>query len=101
MTVEQERLPRRDWFILPLLSLLSLGLVLGLSEAGARIVWPEHLEDRCAVPDPILGLHFQPNCTAEVKSPETPWLDNTYNALWLSYRRTVRSQAGSTVFAWR
>jgi hypothetical protein len=80
VTVEQERLPRRDWFILPLLSLLSLALVLGLSEAGARIAFPEHLEDRCAVPDPILGLHFQPNCTAEVKSPETPWLENSYNA---------------------
>ena len=75
MTVEQERLPRRDWFILPVLSLLDLGLVLGLSEAGARIAFPEHLEDRCAVPDAILGLHFQPNCTAEVKSPETPWLE--------------------------
>ena len=79
MTVQQQRLPRRDWFILPLLSLLSFGLVLGLSEVVARLVWPEHLEDRCAVADPILGLRFQPNCNAEVKSPETPWLSNTYN----------------------
>ena len=37
VTVEQERLPRRDWIILPLLSILSLGLLLGLSEVGARI----------------------------------------------------------------
>ena len=80
VTVEQERLPRRDWIILPLLSILSLGLLLGLSEVGARIFWPEHLEDRCAVPDPTLGLRFQPNCVAKVKSAETPWLDNSYNA---------------------
>ena len=80
MTAEQERLPWRDWIILPLLSILSLGLLLGLSEVGARIVWPEHLEDRCAVPDPTLGLRFQPNCVAKVKSAETPWLDNSYNA---------------------
>jgi hypothetical protein len=79
VTAEQERLPRRDWFILPLLSLLSVGLVLGFTELGARLVWPMHLEDSCAVADPALGLRFRPNCQAQVKSPETPWLENTYN----------------------
>jgi len=43
----------------PLVSLLSLGLVLGLSEVAARVFWPEQLQDRCVLRDPVLGLRFQ------------------------------------------
>jgi hypothetical protein len=80
VTPESERLPRRDWLILPLLSVLALGLVLGISEIAARLLWPEHLLDRCAVHDQIMGLRFQPNCRSIVKSAEGPWLENSYNA---------------------
>lgn len=80
MTGEDERLPRRDWLLIPLLSLLSLGLVGGISEVAARVFWPQHLEDACAVHDPVLGVRFRPDCRSRVKSAESPWLENSYNA---------------------
>jgi hypothetical protein len=80
MIAEEERLPRRDWLILPVLSLLSLAILLGASELLACVIWPEQLQDRCAVPDPALGLHFRSNCRSEIKGAETPLVENVYNA---------------------
>jgi hypothetical protein len=79
LTPEQQRLPRRDWIILPLLSLLTVGLLTGVSEVAARLLWSEQLVDSCGVADPVFGLHFKPNCRSEVKSAESPWLENAYN----------------------
>ncbi len=79
MIADHERLPRRDWIILPLLGLLSLALLLGVSEGAARLIWPEQLYDRCALPDPNLRLRFKPGCVARVKAPESPWLEYAYN----------------------
>lgn len=72
-------LPARDWFLLPLTSLMTLILMLAVSELGARIFWPEQLLDECIVTDTKLGIKFKPNCRSIVKSAETDWIENSYN----------------------
>jgi hypothetical protein len=72
-------LPARDWFLLPLTSLMTLVLMLAVSELGARIFWPEQLLDACMLRDTKLGIRFKPNCRSVVKSAETGWVENSYN----------------------
>jgi hypothetical protein len=72
-------LPARDWFLLPLTSLMTLILMLAISELGARIFWPEQLLDTCILKDTKLGIKFKPNCHSIVKSAETDWIENSYN----------------------
>lgn len=69
----------RDWFLLPLTSLMTLFMMLALSELGARIFWPEQLLDTCILTDAKLGIKFKPNCRSIVKSAETDWIENSYN----------------------
>ena len=80
MIPEQERLPRRDFVILPLLCALSILLTVGVAEVSARIMFPARLQDSCAVPTAGHDVTFKPNCHSEVKSVESPWIENTYNA---------------------
>ncbi len=87
---EQKRLPARDWLILPLLSLVTLLLIFGLAELGARLLWPEQPKDACSIADPALGLRYKPNCQAMMKAPESPWVQNAYNECGL---RTAESCA--------
>jgi hypothetical protein len=78
----QERagtLPRRDLFVLPLLSLLTVAIMLGGMEILARVIWPERAVDACNMPDPILGHRFRANCDSQTKIPEGPWVKNHYN----------------------
>ena len=37
---KEAKLPRRDWVLLPLLSLLTMLVLLASSEGVARVVWP-------------------------------------------------------------
>ena len=73
-------LPRRDLWLLPLVSLMTVVILLGASEVLARVVWSQHLEDSCARHDPVLGIRFAPNCRSFVESAESPRVENSYNA---------------------
>lgn len=75
-----ERLPRRDYIVLPLLSLLTVLVLLAGAEVASRIAFSQHEKDACMIADPVLGTRFQPNCTSEVKAAEGPWVTNHYNA---------------------
>jgi hypothetical protein len=75
-----EGLPRRDLWLLPLVSLMTVVILLSASEVLARVVWSEHLEDSCARHDPVLGTRFAANCHSFVKSAESPRVENTYNS---------------------
>ena len=75
-----EKLPRRDLWLLPLLSLMTIVILLSASEVLSRVVWWEHLEDSCARHDPVLGTRFAANCHSIVKSAESPPVENSYNA---------------------
>lgn len=73
-------LPKRDYIILPLLSLLTLGSMFAAAELAARIVAPEGGKDACLAIDPVAGPHRIPNCEFRMKQPESPWVQYKYNA---------------------
>ncbi len=72
-------LPRRDFWLLPLVSLATVLVLLGGSEIATRLIWPEQLYNRCRVPDRVLGYRFAPNCSSVTKTAEGPWVTNAYN----------------------
>jgi hypothetical protein len=72
-------LPVRDFYLLPLLSLLTIVVLFAASEGLARSFWPEHSGDRCLMHDDQLGLRFCFNCTSTQQIPEGPWVENYYN----------------------
>jgi hypothetical protein len=75
-----ETLPRRDYFILPLLSLLTVFLMFVISEATTRALWYAHEENACVISDdPVDGYRIRPNCTARTKGAESPWVTYRFN----------------------
>lgn len=81
MTFEPTKgsLPRRDLFLLPLISVATVLLLIGLAEIVARKVWPEKLSDECFFVDPVLGNRFKPHCSVMRKNAEGPWVRYEYN----------------------
>ncbi len=74
------RLPRRDLYLLPALSLLTVIVLLTSSELMARWLWADQEDEVCRVEDPLTGLpRFSANCRSRVKVPEGPWVNNAYN----------------------
>jgi hypothetical protein len=61
-------LPKRDYFLLPLVSLATVLLVFEVSEILTREIWAEHKAGSCTVVDPIAGDNFKPNCTIRTKN---------------------------------
>lgn len=78
-TATQAPLPRRDWILLPALSLLTILFIVGFSEISARVLWPAQLFDACRIPPAGTNARFAPNCKSRVKTAEGPWVDNSYN----------------------
>ncbi len=72
-------MPRRDIFLLPLLSLLTVLTMLGAAELVSRAMFTDHDDDACLVPDARLGLSYSPNCTSSIKSFESLEVVNHYN----------------------
>lgn len=74
-----KRLPRRDIFLLPLISLLTVLVMLAGADIAARMLFTTDEKDVCLVPDDRLGLRYRPDCTARIKSFESPWVTDHYN----------------------
>jgi hypothetical protein len=72
---EEQPLPRRDWILLPGISLLTLLLMLSIAEVCARAIWPAEDSDSCN----LATGRFRPNCSSKVKAAEGPWIENRYN----------------------
>jgi hypothetical protein len=72
-------LPRRDLWLLPLLSLLTVVSMLAGAEVLARVGWPEQISNSCKATDNALGFRYLPHCSSTMKSAEGPWYTNTYN----------------------
>ncbi len=87
----RRRLPRRDFVILPLLSVLTVLAMLGGAEVVARLAMPEKSIDECLAPDPMLGKRPRPMCVSHTKSPEGDWVENRYNEC--GYRSDASCQA--------
>jgi hypothetical protein len=73
-------LPRRDLWLLPLISVLTVfTLVVGV-EIASRIIWPQQLLNTCRLSDPQLGVRYRPNCSTIMKTSEGPWYVSAYNS---------------------
>ncbi|MBB5315608.1 SGNH/GDSL hydrolase family protein [Tunturibacter empetritectus] len=79
VTLPKDQLPRRDLFVLPALSILTLLVLLIASEAAARFFFPEQKTDYCEIPNARLGFSYKPGCITHVKAAEGPWVINQYN----------------------
>jgi hypothetical protein len=78
-TSEITTLPKRDYFLLPLLSFLTILLMFGASEIFTRLLWVQHKSYACVIEDPVAGDRFIPNCTERAKLAEGPWVTYSYN----------------------
>ena len=76
---QEERLPRRDLIILPLLSLLTLTVCLLAANAVARHFFLSVRDDSCEIGDPMIGFRFGRNCTEHAKTAEGPWVAHQFN----------------------
>ncbi len=74
------RLPRRDWLLLPLVSLMTVLAMFVLSEVGSRVLYAEKVDNACRIPDVQLSYRFKPNCTTHTKVAEGPWVTDHYNS---------------------
>jgi hypothetical protein len=67
-------IPRRDFILLPLISLLTVLLMTGLGEVVSRHIWTEKMFNSCIYKDPVLGPRSRANCATELKNIEGPWI---------------------------
>jgi hypothetical protein len=88
-------LPRRDWVLLPLVSLSTILLLVGVSEAVARVVWPDYRDDQCVYFDPKVGYRERPNCVMHIKNAEGPAVDYQFNECSSRSDFTCAKQPGS------
>jgi hypothetical protein len=72
-------LPKRDYLVLPLISLLTILVIFGAAEILTRLIWPEQTANPCLIEDPAAGDRFKPNCTSRTKIAEGPWTIDHYN----------------------
>jgi SGNH hydrolase-like domain, acetyltransferase AlgX len=72
-------LPKRDYILLPLISLLTIVILFGAAEGLTRWIWPEQKLISCEIDDPVNGTRFKPNCSARVKNAEGPWSTYQFN----------------------
>jgi hypothetical protein len=77
--MQEAKLPRRDWIILPLLSLLTIAVLLLAAEGAARHFFVSVRDDSCEVDDSTISFRFRPNCTSHGKASEGPWVTHQFN----------------------
>jgi hypothetical protein len=73
-TMEEAKLPRKGWIVLPLLDVLTLAFVFGSMELLARQILPEEgalFVGACMViNNPLAGLQAIPNSVCKEKAAE-------------------------------
>ncbi|MDD4914740.1 MAG: SGNH/GDSL hydrolase family protein [Methylococcales bacterium] len=74
-----ENLPRHDYFILPLISLVTVLVMLGGAEIVARQWFVVSNEGSCGVPDALHGYRFAANCICYSKAAEGPNVQYKFN----------------------
>jgi hypothetical protein len=82
---KEARLPRRDWIILPLLSLMTILLLLGSTELIARMKTGNVSEQQGVAPcivsnDLSTGVRFVPNSECRDRIMESGWTDYKFNS---------------------
>lgn len=75
-----EKLPRRDWILLPLLSFFTvLVLAVALDFIGDRMLPSVAVNGRCIEQDPVTGPRGVPNAVCSFKAAEGPLVDYSFN----------------------
>ena len=75
LTEPGEQLPPRDYFLLPLISLITIIVMLASAETVSRVAWPEYSEDPCSL---SAGRH-KANCSSKQKTMEGAAYVEAYN----------------------
>jgi hypothetical protein len=81
--LKEARLPRRDWIVLPLVSLLTVCLLAGATELIATWVYPRYrgnVENCLVLDDPSSGARGIPNCKCWGNAQEGPRVEYKFNA---------------------
>jgi len=74
-----EGLPRRDFILIPLLSLLSIVVMLLVAEIASRQFFVESGVETCSIDDPSGIPRMKPNCISYRKAAEGPEVQNAFN----------------------
>jgi hypothetical protein len=80
--MKEAKLSRADWVLLPLVSLLTVGLLATSTELIARQMFSESqtgVRNCMVLNDPSTGPRGIPNTTCWEKSPESQWVDYRFN----------------------
>ncbi len=80
--MKEERLPRRDWIVLPMLGLLTISLLLGSTELIARHFFfnsGSSVENCLIKDDPLTGFRAIPNSVCRAREFESPWIEYRFN----------------------
>jgi hypothetical protein len=73
------RLPKRDYILMPMLSVMTMVVMFGIAELSARAIWPAREDAACDIYDQFGALHARPNCTVRNKLAEGPWVTYHFN----------------------
>lgn len=90
-------LTKRDFFLLPLTSILTVVFILGVCEIATRKFWKEDKSSSCTTEDAKAGVRFKPNCTVVSKNAEGPWTTYHYNDCGYRSESSCRSKPPGTV----
>jgi len=93
----RKTLPKRDIWLLPLLSVLTLVSLLLLCEATASHYFVSHEVDNCQYDDGTGGYRFRANCKGRVKTSEGPWVETQYNECGYRTKESCKSRPKDTV----
>ena len=94
----KDRLPRRDWFLLPLVVLGVTAIFLGASYLVADHMFPEGGRFTCNTWDRLGFVRQKPNCVCHYKNAEGPLVEYRFNEC--GYRSTISSPAKNAA-PWR
>jgi len=75
----EAKLPRRDWILLPMLSLLTVAVCLLAAEVMAKYFFASERRDTCLIDNSRMDSEHRPNCSTRMKTAEGPWITNQYN----------------------
>jgi hypothetical protein len=76
---DPDRLPRRDFILIPLTALLTVMLLAGGTELVTGQFFKEARQGNCGVPDPFVSYRFAANCTYFNKAAEGPLVRYDFN----------------------
>jgi hypothetical protein len=85
---------RSNFLLLPIVAVVTVVLLGGVSEIAARLLFREHLTDFCQAGS---GPEFKPNCVSSMKAAEGPDTTVEYNACGYRSAQPCEPKPASTI----